>query len=422
MDCSPVSKQPAKQPGGRRRAIVGGTAALAALGGCRRGDAAPEAAVDGTKLPPYEGPTPPLPMVRRVPVTAEVEVPYGFTGMHFHRWPHGSSPTPKFPFNAVRSLNYDPTRIGASLQWNKVERTEGKFDWQIHDKWVEHHIGAKRELMYCFYGTPTWCSTRPTVKDLGNALGADSKPTDLALAERFITALIKRYNGDGVRRIKWLELWNEPDFRGGYYWRDTAADLAALSRVAYRAAKAVDPGITVLSPAFVNWFSPQDKVPAVFRGNVVAWADAADGAGATGKKWMDALNFHIYAKTTDMNEFMDHQDSMRHTARTLGVGEEGLILSELGFVDGYAKRFTVETISTTVRRWVALSAAYGNRFCGLYSYESDENLGEPAKTPVISDAIADVYGTIVGTRIRHAGVLKDGSVWLVHADGRATRY
>ena len=75
------------------------------------------------------------------------------------------------------------------------------------------------------------------------------------LVEKFVDALVRRYNGDGVRRIQKFEIWNEPNFQGYAYWRNSAADLAAVGRTVYQTAKAVDPGIQVLWPAFVEWYS-----------------------------------------------------------------------------------------------------------------------------------------------------------------------
>lgn len=414
-----MQQQRITPPAPGRRRLLGGIAATAIAGVSCDGDARRQA--QSSKLLPqdtrvYDGPPPPRPVVRYVPMPAEVAVPRDLLGMHFHRWPFGGSPAPTFPFDTVRSLNYDPARTAGGLHWNRIERAEGEFDWKLMDGWVDTHFNAGRRLIFTFYGTPRWCSTS-ALEDPYHSPGGDSKPADLRYVARFITELVKRYNSQ-TRKIACLEIWNEPNFYGAIYWRNSAADLAAIGRTLYQAAKAVDPGITILWPAFVNWLGKKDRVPNLFPESHQAYARASDGADGTGLKWADAFNFHFYQSqpTTDLHDFMNHQDSMLAVRNSLIRPDWDIYLSEIGILDGIGEKMTSEQIATLIRRWVMFSAAYGNRFIGLYSYESATNLGDPAHNPVVSAAISDIHGAVPGKRITRAGMLDDGRAWIVFSD------
>lgn len=367
-------------------------------------------------------PEPPARLVRAVPMSGEVTVPDRFIGMHLHRWPDGPSPAPTFPFGTARSLNYDPQAIGGAMHWNGIERENGRFDWKAADRWVETHHGAGRDLMFTFYGTPAWCASS-TARDSYGLQGGNTNPRDLRYVARFIRALVDRYNGGGTRKIKYLEIWNEPSFDGKQTWKGSAQELAALGRTVFIAAKGIDPGIKVLWPAFIDSLENGQTIPNLFKYSHQAYAAAQDGAGGTGRDWADALNFHYYYshKVPGVANMMDYQDSMLAVRKSLERQHWDIYLTEVGFLDGVGERFETAQKIDLIRRWIACSAAYGNRMIGLYSYESDTNLGAPATNPAISRAIAQMHDQVCGKRIRRAGMLEDGSFWLAFADGAQLR-
>ena len=365
---------------------------------------------------------PPARMVRRVPLDRDVEVPRNFVGMHLHRWPGGPSSAPRFPFGVVRSLNYDPRSAGGGIHWNAIERESGRFDWGLLDTWVDTHRRAGRDLVYTLYGTPAWCASRSTPDAYGKP-GGDSPPTDLRFVRRFVTALVDRYNGGGSRRIGCIETWNEPTFDGTQTWKGSATELAAIGRALFTSAKAIDPGVRILWPAFVDSLESGEPVPNLFKYTHQAYAKASDGSGGRGRDWADALNFHYYhtGKIPGASNLMDHQDSMLAVRTSLERPGWPIYLSEIGFLDGVGERYTVDEKVSYVQRWAMLSAAYGNAMIGFYSYESVTNLGAPKDEPRIADAIGEMHTRLSGASIVEAGLLEDGSVWVCFADGTTLR-
>jgi hypothetical protein len=366
----------------------------------------------GTEMPPTvqpPPPKPPLPYQRKVPMTGSVAVPTTFSGLHAHRWPGGSSPAPTYGYGTVRSLNYDPAD-NLGILWYGINKSDGYYDWSKMDQWVQTHYSAGKQLIYSLYGTPAWCSSNTSASDMYNQPGGDRMPRSLTCVQKFVDALVRRYNGNGVRKLQMIEIWNEPDFAGLPYWRDTATDLAKLGRTVYQTAKAVDPGIKVLWPSFVHW----SKGVTVWQNNLV-YGQASDGAGGIGKNWADGFAFHFYAYETGMDRLMDYQETARKTLEALGKPNWEMFNTEMGFGDGYAATLSIELKAVLIQRWMALCAAYGNKMAVLYSHDGS-NLGSPATSPQMAAAADEVHKRLAGKTIREAGVLTDGRVFVVFSD------
>lgn len=352
---------------------------------------------------------PPVAYRRKVPMTGPVAVPAAFVGMHAHYWP-GTSTAPTYGYGTMRSHNYFGDERDLGLLWYALNPADGVYDWTKMDRWVDTHHAAGKRLIYTLYGTPRWCSSNPAVKDPYHQPGGDSAPRDLACVQKFVDALVRRYNTGGTRKIQLIEIWNEPNFQGYTYWRDSATKLAALGRTVYQTAKAADPGIKVLWPAFVEWYS----APVVWKDNV-EYGNASDGTGGTAKQWADGFAFHFYGYNTGMDDLMDNQESVLKTLAALGKSNWETWNTEMGFGDGWGETQSSEAKSLMIRRWMALCAAYGNRVAALYAHDS-QNLGNPASDPVTAAAIDEVHRKLAGKTIREAGVLQDGRVWIVFGD------
>lgn len=395
---------------GVRRTVIAAACAtvLASVIACRGEQSVGQKAVTPKSGRPLG--TTPLPVAHEVPIDAPVKVPERFLGMHSHRWPGGSSRPPAIRIGTVRSLNYDPKDNAFGVHWSGIHLAPDRFDWSVLDRWVDTHAEAGRDLVYTIYGTPAWASTRPDKPDPYGLKGGASRPADWGALDRFVRALVGRYNGQGSRRIRYVEAWNEPDFPSDY-WLDGPADLARLMRVVHQAAKAADPGITVVWPGFVNWIDRKETVPRIhtlYR----RFAEADDGQGGHGADWGDAIAFHYYATRDDVRQFVDHQESMLATRTALGRTRMPIVLTEIGFDQSVGDKVPTDNKVALIRRWIALSAAYGNGFIGLYSYESDTHLANPHGDPRTAAAIDEVGRRVAGATIRRAALLADDSVWL----------
>jgi polysaccharide biosynthesis protein PslG len=131
-----------------------------------------------------------------------------------------------------------------------------QFDFSAIDADVNNALahGIKMQLMV--FQSPTWWSTNPTAPPPGTCYytsapyttkcaGWQYPTSSLTAWENYITAIATHYKGKVYR----YELWNEIDTDG---YAGTTDELAAMSRVAYKAFRAVDPTITVLTPTVGN--------------------------------------------------------------------------------------------------------------------------------------------------------------------------
>lgn len=430
-----MTRQPqrASSPGRRTvapgsLAMIGAAASLIATllvgcGGTSDAGGAPDigsTAIE-TKAAPAGGggkPTPGVSIRRSVGmVQFPVTVPSTFTGMHFHYWPplvgYTASPAPTYAYGSVRSHNYDPKRNGRGLQWYAINPNRGEFVWDSLDNWVTSHTSNGKKLIFTFYGTPTWCSSDPTLKDPYNYPGGDSPPTDLACVTDFVTAVVARHRG----KIAMFEIWNEPDsgFSGNYpYWRGTADQLAALAQAVYRAAKAADPAIRIVWPPFVEWYSTN-----------AVWKSNLDYGNALKRLHPDPLEpgyyaedfaFHFYGYSSGLDDLMNNQESVIKTMAELGIGNWDVYNTEMGFGDRWGKGLREADKARLIQRWMALSACYGNKAAVLYSHDGP-NIGNPSISTVISKAIDDVGRKLAGSTIKACHVMTTNVVRVEFGDG-----
>jgi hypothetical protein len=340
-----------------------------------------------------------------------VDVPASFVGLHVNRWPSGSpvSSQPTYGYGTVRSLNYDPSEdIG--IFWRDTNPARGKYNWRKLDQWVDTFHGLGKRLIYSFYGTPTWATTRPTVRDPYTQFGGNSRPKDFNDVAVFVKELVKRYNGGPVRKLSYIEVWNEPDFIGTAYWLDTAEDLATLARVIHESAKSVDKDIRILGPA---WVGIDHNTP-----KIEAFAKASDGAGGSGRKWIDAFAWHFYDYKMSIAELVKQTNHIKDYMRRAGWEGVPLYMTEIGGWEWTATRPSIEDKATQIQRWLMVMAATGHRLAALYMHDTMPHLGDPSRTPALAEAIDLMHRELAGRTILEATMLEDDRIWLKLAGGK----
>ena len=144
------------------------------------------------------------------------------------------------------------------LPWQALQ-PNGPDDWNITyfpDALLQQELRAGVDVVGLLQDTPAWARRDP-------AAGPASVPSGLDLAwndpgntwGRFVGSIVARYRG----RINYWIIWNEPEFRptdqGGTYvaFAGTDADYYRLLKVAHQAAKAADPGATIVLGATSYW-------------------------------------------------------------------------------------------------------------------------------------------------------------------------
>jgi Glycosyl hydrolases family 39 len=201
------------------------------------------------------------------PITAQ------YFGMHIHHTAAGT-PWPALQFASWRLWD-------SGVAWPQLEPQPGKWDFALLDRYVQIAADHDVEILLTLGLTPSWASARPqevSAYGPGNA----AAPRRLADWEDYVRVVATRYKGV----IHSYEIWNEPNVKGSF--SGSPEEMLRLSRAAYEVIKAVDAGITVVSP------SPTT-------GAGVSWLNEFLAKG--GCKYSDVIGYHFYV-TPDPPEAM----------------------------------------------------------------------------------------------------------------------
>jgi hypothetical protein len=130
------------------------------------------------------------------------------------------------------------------FQWRQIEGAcKGCFDWSEADRVVKASRSAGVQIIARLDFQPAWAR-----KD-GATNGPPDNYQDYA---DFVSAFVSRYAaGSSIGRVGAIEVWNEVnldrEWGGATINKQQAADYVRLLGVAYSAAKAADPSITVIT-------------------------------------------------------------------------------------------------------------------------------------------------------------------------------
>jgi hypothetical protein len=151
----------------------------------------------------------------------------------------------------AKAMGINWTRLhdaGASyIGWDFVEREKGK--WNFRDTKIQRFRQNNIKILGGLSTTPQWARTMKESHD-GYA-DRWSQPSDFADYANYVKTITQRYKGV----IDAYEVWNEP-WLSKLFWHThfdnghkagpaPQRDYARLMQAAYRAAKAVDPNITI---------------------------------------------------------------------------------------------------------------------------------------------------------------------------------
>ncbi|HWP18624.1 MAG TPA: carbohydrate binding domain-containing protein [Burkholderiaceae bacterium] len=132
------------------------------------------------------------------------------------------------------------------------------------------------EILMTLGQTPQWASKPTSVQGLV-APGANSAPANMEDWRDYVRTLARRYAG----RIRYWELWNEPDFPQLY--NGSIADMVTMARIAREELKAADPANKLVSPGLTT-------------GQGMPWLNNFLAAG--GGQYVDVIGFHWYFSTS----------------------------------------------------------------------------------------------------------------------------
>ena len=183
------------------------------------------------------------------------------------------------------------------IGWYHLEPEKGR--WAFRDKELKRYRRYGMKILGAFSTAPKWGSHFSHEKPHSNYFDRFYQPLDLADFATYVRTVTKRYAG-GV--IDTWDVWNEPwihawwpvDYdesvggRAGYVTsKDAPADFARLCAVARKAARSVDPDVTV---AGINSTTSGGGGKSSFSGE--QWTRGVIAAG--GIEACDAVVYHDY--------------------------------------------------------------------------------------------------------------------------------
>jgi hypothetical protein len=200
--------------------------------------------------------------------------PFGV--LEFLHWNH--------PWNSYKYPNQESLNKAAALMkqagvgflrldflWDDIEPKEGEFDFRKYDAIVETLDKDNISILGILHYSANWSSS------CGRW---NCPPSDNSLFVNYVTRVISRYKN----KVKYWELWNEPD--SSVYWtpQDGLKSYCKLLKEVYIQAKKIDPECKILNGGLSNGLASVNKL-------------YDNGA----KDYFDILNIHIFESPLHAN-------------------------------------------------------------------------------------------------------------------------
>jgi hypothetical protein len=127
------------------------------------------------------------------------------------------------------------------MSWKDVEPEQGMYQWNLWDQVIDAYAANNINIMLSVVKAPDWA--RPNDDDKS----VEGPPADPATYANFVTKVVERYAG----KIQAVEVWDEQNlwYKAGGRERMDAAGYVQLLQQAYRAIKAANPDVLVISGA-----------------------------------------------------------------------------------------------------------------------------------------------------------------------------
>ncbi len=209
--------------------------------------------------------------------------------------------------------------------WAYLEPAPGRYSWAHSDLVVDHARNQGLTVIARLDLVPSWA--RP-----GQTTARYLERSSFPLYGRFVAAFLRHFQG----RVHHIVVWNEPhtSFEGGFRPPDALA-YAELLKVAYRAAKEVDPECLVLAAGLAPTLAEEGNPWAV---NDLLFLDRLYQAGA--REHFDALAVHAYGHRSPPDEVASSQrlnfarvELVHELMAQYGDGDKKIFITEGGWND-----------------------------------------------------------------------------------------
>ncbi len=185
------------------------------------------------------------------------------------------------------------------FDWTSVQRAKGAaFDFARFDRTIQLAEEAKIIILPILdYDTP-WA--RPVIEHLDDW-------------RAYVRAIVTRYKD----RLRYWEVWNEPDLK--QFWRQdpNPAEYATLLKATYEEIKRIDPKLTVLLGGLSG--IPFDFIEGIYK--------------AGGKDYFDIMNVHPYRypAAPEVHPLVDDLHKLGELMTRYGDGAKSVWITEIGY-------------------------------------------------------------------------------------------
>jgi hypothetical protein len=234
-----------------------------------------------------------LAVISGIPAVAQVS-PYGICA-HVSRGGDHEIAAQQFARMNEAGIGWART----DFDWTSVQRSQGAaFDFARFDKTVQLATEAKITILPILdYDTP-WA--RPVIDHLDDW-------------RAFVRAIVTRYKD----RLRYWEVWNEPDLK--QFWRQnpSPAEYAVLLKATYEEVKRIDPKLTVLLGGLSQ--IPFEYIEGVYK--------------AGGKDHFDIMNVHPYRypAAPEIRPLVDDLKKLRELMSRYGDAAKPIWITEIGY-------------------------------------------------------------------------------------------
>ncbi len=211
-----------------------------------------------------------------------------------------AAPDPRFGVVQAYQAPAQATQIGVGWErytfwWRNIQpKGPSQFNlWATdRDHQINSEVAAGRQVVGLLMNTPDWAAQFP--KEHGSSI-----PQGLYLPytdpknywANFVKLIVKHYKG---RIDDWI-LWNEVSIQSGQWktWDGSVADYAQLVKVAYLAAKSVNPDANIVLYGDPYWYDHGAFFKTLMKDL------STDPHAAVNDDYFDAANLHLYSRPRD---------------------------------------------------------------------------------------------------------------------------
>ncbi|MBN1220383.1 MAG: cellulase family glycosylhydrolase [Anaerolineae bacterium] len=167
------------------------------------------------------------------PAVPAVNLPFGY-GIQAD--PRGDTPA---NIGHIRAMGFNWVKF--QMAWKDVESAPGDYAWAMWDGLINAYHGNGINILLSIPKSPDWA--RPPDDDKS----VEGPPQDPNLYAQFVAQVANHYRG----KVQAIEVWNEQNlwYEAGGMGRINAANYVQLLQASYRAIKAVNPEMVVVSGA-----------------------------------------------------------------------------------------------------------------------------------------------------------------------------